>query len=291
MPDRTDVEAQIDRLFALPLADFVQARNAFAMRLKAAGRSADAARVKASAKPSPPAWAVNQLRFAAPEVLAALRAAGDRLRGKAGDRQSAMQARRDALAAARKKIEALLSAGVRAATQDLLRRVSSTLEAVVAYGNASGRPEVGRLTEALSAPGFDEIASLGLLGAGVPRPRLVPPEPRATPAPAQKPHPQARPPTPPRRDVARERALEKKKAREASGLLAARAREAKQARARLQAAEKELGAARKRQAELETALSLAMRLERKQREEVAAARKAVDGANAAELAARGPLKG
>lgn len=100
-----DVEAEIDGLNAVPLGDFVKARDALAARLKVSGRGADAARVKASKKPGVPAWAVNQLRFA----------------------------------------EEVLIAGGHAATPDLLRRISSTLEAVVVYGNASGRPVAAEL--------------------------------------------------------------------------------------------------------------------------------------------------
>ena len=270
---RIDVEGEIDRVYGRPLAQFMEARKALAARLAAEGFAKDAARVKDLKKPSATAWAVNQLRFAAPEVLESLLEAGDRLRGKSGDRQDAMQARRAALASARRKIEEILNSGGRAATPDLQRRISATLEAIVVYGHAPGSPAVGRLTEDLAAPGFDEIASLGLLGPRVPRLHLVP---------------KSRPPAPPRPDPARERALEEKlamkRAAEARKVLETRVRETKRARAKLAAAEKALEAARQRQQELETALSSAMRLERKLREEVAAARKALEGAEAAEVA-------
>ena len=280
----SDLEAEIDRLHALPLAEFVEARNVLAARLKAAGRGDDAARVKALKKASASAWAMNQLSFAAPKVFAALVAAGDRLRGKSVDRQEAMAARREALAAARKKVEELLVAGGHAATPDIQRRISATLEAIVAYGSAPGRPAVGRLTEDLAAPGFDEIASLGLLGDGVPRRKLalVPraPEKVADRKPERKSDP-PRPSAPPKPDPARERALEERKKREAKTLLAAKTREAERARTIFQAAEKKLEVARGKQIYLETALSAAMRLERKLREEVASARKRLGEAEAA----------
>lgn len=268
-----DVEAEIDRLHAVPLAEFVAARDALVARLKASGSASDAARVKALRKPSAAAWAVNQLRSSAPKVLAALLEAGDRLRDKAGSRQEAMQARRDALAAARRKAEELLAGGGQAVTPDIQRRISSTLEAVVAHGNARDRPAVGRLTQDLSAPGFDEIAALGLLGAGMPRLRLVPsPKPAEKAAPAKLPR-LVREPRP--REVERAR---KKAEAEARRLRAAREREAGRARLRLTAAEKSLEAARRSQQELETALSEAMRRERKLREDVAAARRALEDA-------------
>ncbi len=77
-----DLEAQLDALYAAPLADFVEARNALSKNLGAAGRKDDAARVKALAKPSAAAWAVNQIAFSSPRLLDALIAAGDRLRGR-----------------------------------------------------------------------------------------------------------------------------------------------------------------------------------------------------------------
>jgi hypothetical protein len=55
MPSRT-LDAEIDRLYQLPLNDFTAARNALA---KQAG--GEAGRVRALAKPTVPAWIVNQL--------------------------------------------------------------------------------------------------------------------------------------------------------------------------------------------------------------------------------------
>src|SRR5579872_3059426 len=55
MPSRL-LEAEIDRLYQLPLDEFTEARNAVA---KDAG--GEAGRVRALGKPSVPAWIVNQL--------------------------------------------------------------------------------------------------------------------------------------------------------------------------------------------------------------------------------------
>src|SRR4029450_6337663 len=49
-------ESSVDRLYQLPLSDFVSARNALAKE-----PGADAAAIRALQKPSLPAWAVNQL--------------------------------------------------------------------------------------------------------------------------------------------------------------------------------------------------------------------------------------
>ncbi|MDP9121247.1 MAG: hypothetical protein M3O15_07745, partial [Acidobacteriota bacterium] len=52
---------EIGHLYDLPLFGFTAARNALAARLEKAGGHAAAAAVKALAKPSPSAWAVNML--------------------------------------------------------------------------------------------------------------------------------------------------------------------------------------------------------------------------------------
>ena len=151
------------------------------MRSQRRSRPRDARRTrrasKALKKPTPAAWAVNHLAFAAPKVLAALVAAGDRLRTRPPDVKDAMQRRRDALNAARRAAESALAAAGHAASADVVRRVSATLEAIATYGSARGGPVAGRLAADVAAPGFDEVASLGLLGggAGGARPRTVPP--------------------------------------------------------------------------------------------------------------------
>src|SRR5687768_15461476 len=82
MPTRreADLEAETDSLFQGSLTEFTAARNALAMRLKKEGRAADAERVKALAKPSAPAWAVNQLFWENPKAFDRLIAVGERVR-------------------------------------------------------------------------------------------------------------------------------------------------------------------------------------------------------------------
>ena len=55
-----DLESAIDDLYQLPLEAFVAERNALATAVRKAGDRAAADRVKALAKPSATAWAVNQ---------------------------------------------------------------------------------------------------------------------------------------------------------------------------------------------------------------------------------------
>lgn len=162
-PGLLDLETELDRLFALPPKEFVPARNALEARLRAAGDVQAAARIKALKRPSVPAWAVNQLQFEAPKVLAGLLASAKRLRARTPDIPDAMQARREAVAEARKKAAEVLVKGGHPASPQTMQRISSTLEALATYGNTPERGVAGRLTEELSAPGFDDLAALGIL--------------------------------------------------------------------------------------------------------------------------------
>lgn len=163
----TEVEADIDRLFQLPLAEFTEARNAVAARLRKEGNAEASARVKALAKPGATAWAVNQLYWTARREFDDLVDAGDRLRAlqargvTAGELREAMRDRREALTAAIRKVEGALEAGGHATSAAVMQRLSTTLEALATYGSA--RPpaiQPGRLTEDLSPPGFEAVTAL-----------------------------------------------------------------------------------------------------------------------------------
>ncbi len=264
---RIDLEAELDRLFAVRPEEFVAARNAIAAHLKASGKGADAARIKALKRPSVPAWAVNQLRFETPRVLAALLASGDKLRSRSVDMPRTMEARREAVGQARKKAVEILTAAGHAATPQTVQRVSATLEALATYGNAPDRAVAGRLTEELPAPGFDEVASLGLLRGAAGSPKIQAPRSPSPPAPVARPSDTADRPS------ARERAVQAK-------ALSARKREVAKLRGTLAAAEKNAERARKARQELETALAAASQDERKHQAAVDAVRKTVEAADA-----------
>ncbi len=281
-----DLDAELDRLYAAPPSEFTSARNALVKTLEAAGRKEDAARVKAAKKPNAAAWGVNQLALSAPRLLAALVASGDRLRAGGSDPKEAMKKRRDAVDEARRDVERAFKGAGLAVNPDILRRVSTTLEAIATYGSSPGGPAAGRLTEDVPAPGFDEIASLGLLGSGATAPRAV-----ASPArPAESPKaPVASPDKAAQRD-ADERALEEKREEkrreEARKELAERTKAAEQAREALKAAEKVVEAIRRKRASLEAALSEAVAEEKALEAQHAAAREASEKADAAEKEAR-----
>ena len=279
-----DLDAQLDALYAAPIAEFTAARNSLAKSLEAAGRKDDAARVKARKKPSASAWAVNALALTEPKLLAALVASGERLRGKPSDVREAMRERREAVTAAARAAERALTGAGHAANADTQRRISSTLEAIATWGKTPGGPIAGRLTEDVPAPGFDEIAALGLLGAGVSKQKAAAPvPPRATPKPAPKAS------SPSKRDLAREKALEVKVRREAEKRIAGAKKEAGRAREALASAEKAVTAQQRKKASLEAALAESAAEEKRLAAAESEARKALDAAEAAVREASRPV--
>lgn len=168
----TETEAKldddVDALFKLPLAEFIGSRNDLAARLKKGGHVDDANVVKALAKPSVTAWAVNQLHWNHREALDQLLATGQRFRqaqisgaaGKIADMRGSLDARRDALSNLSDLATALLRDAGHNPAPDAIHRIITTLEAVSAYAALSGGPTPGRLTHDVDPPGFELLASL-----------------------------------------------------------------------------------------------------------------------------------
>ena len=176
--------SDIDALFKLPLGEFTSARNALAAQLKKNGRSDEASEVKKLAKPSASAWVVNQLYWRHRESFDRLLATGERLRRAhaaqlTGD---AVNARREAMTELTRLAELiLLRDGSHSATRDLMRRVTSTLEALSSYAASPAAPIAGRLTDDLQPPGFEAVAGL-LPQSGKARAQQKMPLPHAQPA-------------------------------------------------------------------------------------------------------------
>jgi hypothetical protein len=175
-------------LYRGPLAEFTAARNRLAAELKVRDKAL-AAEVKALAKPSVSAWAVDQLfwreepRFAA--FLAATAAVRDVLRTGAGpsERHVAARRHRDAHADLLARAQTILTDAGHGVAPTLLRRIGTTLEAIA----ARGWPELGPgcLAEDLDPPGFDDTFAKGELAPRqAEREPAVEHEPAADPAPA-----------------------------------------------------------------------------------------------------------
>lgn len=161
-------ENEIAALFRLPPDAFVNARNALAAQLKKDGHAEASARVKALPKPPVPVWAINQLHWQRTPVLDRLIAAGDRFRqtqtarltGGGADLRESFDERRDALAAAVTAVVEVLRAGGHPPTPDLLRRVTTTLEALATLGTTAFAPPRGRLIAELAPQGFEALSAL-----------------------------------------------------------------------------------------------------------------------------------
>lgn len=159
-----NLDEDLDGLYSVPLGEFVARRNELAKRLRAGGEKKAAGRVKALPKPSLTAWVVNQLAFRAPEELAALMAAGARVRAAhlaAGpEQQSAARARRDAVGALLETAGEILSGAGQTLSRTHRQRISQSLEALSSRGPDSDEPVAGRLSRDLEPAGFDALADL-----------------------------------------------------------------------------------------------------------------------------------
>jgi hypothetical protein len=137
---------EADKLYGLPMEDFVAQRDALAKRLRAEGRRAEADEVKALRKPSVAAWAVNQVVRSQPKEARALWKAGDDLIGA----QEALLAGKGDAAALRTAVE-----DERAAVDGLLEAARGLL---TGEGRDLGETTIERVRETLHAGAIDAEA-------------------------------------------------------------------------------------------------------------------------------------
>jgi hypothetical protein len=167
MTPHSPIESEIDRLYQLPLSEFIAARNDLAKRA-----GADAARIKALEKPNAAAWAVNQLfsrdrRLYDAVVKMSTRARtahGHALTGKKTDVPLAEAAHAAAVRDAVDRAAAILRSAGDPATEATLAAVKETLRALP-VDETTSRP--GRLTRPIQAAvGFGGLGDL-LRGAAI----------------------------------------------------------------------------------------------------------------------------
>jgi hypothetical protein len=173
----SNLEADLDALFRLPLAEFTGARNALAAQLKKSGRGDEVARVKALTKPSISAWAVNQLYWNHRESFDQLMALGERFHkaqksGKVAEMRTALDARREALTELSDLATSVLRDAGNNPAPDTIHRITTTLEGISAYASRSDGPRPGRLTHDVDPPGFESFAGFSS-GAGMQRLEVV----------------------------------------------------------------------------------------------------------------------
>lgn len=179
---RSKLNDEVDELFKLPLAEFTDARNALAKRLKQSGRANDANLVKTLTKPSVSAWTVNQLYWDHRDEFETLLAAGRRVReaqvsgaaSRLSEMRTALDARHKALVELSDLAASLLRDSGSNPSPETIRRITTTLEAVSALADG---PSLGRLTQDVDPPGFESLASF-MAGTGTVKASAKPP--RAT---------------------------------------------------------------------------------------------------------------
>jgi hypothetical protein len=187
------LENDVDALFKVLLNEFIGARKTLAVRLKQGGHASEADRVKALVKPSITAWAVNQLYWKHQEEFDRLIETGQRFRqaqtsraaGKMTDMRVSLEERREVLSDLSKLAEALLRDAGHNPSLDVIRRITTTLEAMSAYASLPHGLRPGRLTHDVDPPGFDSLASF-VPGAALERKkepaRIIPLPKRSAPA-------------------------------------------------------------------------------------------------------------
>jgi hypothetical protein len=165
------LEREIDRLFELPLDEFTPARNELARRLKREGDKEAAEHVQALAKPSMPAWAINQLARQEKAKVKALLEAGTKLR-KAQEK-ALMSSHADTLRAAQaeerravrdltRRAEEMMKESGRPVSRPVIERISSTLGAAAVTEPGRTALKAGRLTSEVKVSGFDALAGIEL---------------------------------------------------------------------------------------------------------------------------------
>lgn len=220
------MDDEADRLYGLPLAEFVGQRAALAKRLRTDGRRDEAAVVAKLPKPTVAAWAANQVLRTQGRDARELFAAGDAL--TAANQKTLREAigrHRTALGALAAAAEGLLDPDGRSLSAATLEKVRQTLNAASLDPEIREEAQAGRLAKERTYSG---------LGLGVaPAPEEV----------AEK-----------TQDPAAEKAVAKKAAA-AEKAAAKKAKAArKKAEQRLATAEEELRAAQARVAEARAAL-------------------------------------
>jgi len=237
-----ELEAAIDRLYQLPVAEFTDARNALAMELKTKGDKDAANRVKGLGKPSAVAWAVNQVywsdrvRFdALVTALAEVAAAQREGLGGAGAAalRDATRRKAERLQEAVRAGERALAAGGGSTGLGVQQRLSATLEALASPrpSRAVSETTPGRLVSELQPSGFDVALGLGSMD--------LPPVPRVRPSAAAPVGVDAEPREMEGASLARERAAEFEVARLRREVEGA-ARRLREAESRAEAARAEL---------------------------------------------------
>jgi Alanine-zipper, major outer membrane lipoprotein len=250
---KNDLDAELQQLYRGPLEEFTAARNDLAKQLRKGGSGEDAERVRALAKPTPSAWAVNVLFDRDKEKMDELLAAGKRARAaqQAAVSGRGAEALREGLGAVRRLIDELRRLGVgilaesgRVASRAIMERIGTDLQALALSPAAAEEVSRRWLDRDLDPPGFEVLAGLQLAGAPVVdlAARRAQREAKAPAKKAPAPKPEPKPAPKPKGETERER---KERERHEAMEQARREREAERVRRLVEVAETKLERARK----------------------------------------------
>ena len=162
MAHSSQIEDEVDALYDLRPGEFVAARDALAKQVRRGGDREQADRIKALARPSAAAWAVNQLARREPEWTQALVTAGQRMTDahqallEHGDREgwrAASAEAREAIERLVRLAEGLLREERGSVSAQLREQVRETLQAATMGAEARELVAAGRLTKELRPPG------------------------------------------------------------------------------------------------------------------------------------------
>jgi hypothetical protein len=163
-----------DDLYALPLEEFVPARDALAKELRRDKRRVEAAEIAALQKPTRPAWMVNQLSRTEGALTAKLLECAEAL-AEAQETAVSGEGARDLRAAGRAErqaVERLMEAARglrpegRSPSTAMLERVRVTLQAAAGDEELRERIRLGRLVEEPAAGGAWPLPGWGAPAAG-----------------------------------------------------------------------------------------------------------------------------
>jgi hypothetical protein len=148
----------VDRLFAVPLEDFVAERKQAAKELRAAGDREAAAEVAKLPKPTPPAWALNQLAREEPDIIGAWLDVAEELRDVSADPgaglREAMAAHRDATRTLLGMVRDRARPGGKPLSEPMLERVRDLLQAATVDAGVADALRRGVVVEGAEAPTF-----------------------------------------------------------------------------------------------------------------------------------------
>src|SRR5919201_1792110 len=160
------LDGELDRLYGVPLKEFVAARDELAKGLRGEGRRDEADQVKALRKPTVAAWLVNRLAREREIDVQRLLKASETLRNAqadaaAGRTEAFADARRDEHEALERPAQAAREIAAReGAGQAAVAQATQTLRAASLTDEGRKLLKRGRLTEELEPPGFEALTGL-----------------------------------------------------------------------------------------------------------------------------------